>query len=81
MGGTYEDRPDAYGAANPAGLPLHENTILLQGDVDSIVPLAQSQLPGASTTVFEGAGHFDWLHPESGAYQLLLSSLERLLNK
>jgi acetyl esterase/lipase len=81
MGGTYEDRPDAYRAANPAGLQLHENTILLQGDIDSIVPLAQSQLPGASATVFEGAGHFDWLHPDSGAYQLLLSTLEQLFKE
>jgi acetyl esterase/lipase len=81
MGGSYEDRPTAYLAANPASRSLHENTILLQGDMDSIVPFAQSQLPGASATVFAGAGHFDWLHPDSGAYQVLLSSLDQLLTK
>lgn len=81
MGGTYEDRPVAYQAANPASRSLHENTILLQGDADSIVPTSQSRLPGATTTVFEDAGHFDWLHPDSGAYQVLLSSLRDLLKK
>jgi len=76
MDGPYEAKPAAYEAANPASRQVHKNTILLQGNADSIVPLDQSQLTGASTTVHEGAGHFDWLHPGTTAYQLLLSKLE-----
>jgi acetyl esterase/lipase len=76
MDGPFEARPAAYQAANPADRPVHKKTVLLQGDADNIVPLDQSQLAGASTTVYEGAGHFDWVHPGTGAYQLLLSTLE-----
>jgi pimeloyl-ACP methyl ester carboxylesterase len=81
MGGVYESNPIAYKAANPANKPLHDKTILLHGDSDSIVPLEQSQLSGATTVVFEGAGHFDWVHPGTGAYQLLLSTLQDLVRK
>lgn len=78
MGGVYEANPAAYEAANPVGKPLNDKTILLQGDIDVIVPLEQSQLPSATQVVFEGAGHFDWVHPGTGAYQLLLSTLKDL---
>ena len=81
MGGDYESSPIAYQAANPANKTRHDNTILLHGDSDSIVPLGQSQLQGATAVVFEGAGHFDWLHPGTGAYQLLLSTLEDLFRE
>lgn len=78
MDGPYEAKPAAYQAANPAGRPVHRKTVLLQGDADNIVPLDQSQLAGASTRLHEGGGHFDWVHPGTGAYQLLLSTLEDL---
>ena len=77
MAGVFEDRTAAYIAANPTGKPVHARTILLQGDVDSIVPLEQSQLKGATPVVLEGAGHFDWLHPGTAAYPLLLSTLDK----
>lgn len=77
MAGVFEDRTEAYIAANPVGKPVHARTLLLQGDVDSIVPLEQSQLQGATPVVLEGAGHFDWVHPGTAAYQLLLSTLEK----
>jgi acetyl esterase/lipase len=81
MGGVYEAEPDAYEAANPASRPLHDNTVLLYGDMDTIVPPAQSQLPGATAIVSQGAGHFDWIHPQTVAYQLLLSTLDGLFQK
>ena len=77
-GGVYESNPAAYEAANPVGKPLNNKTILLHGDTDAIVPLEQSQLAGATRLVSEGAGHFDWVHPGTGAYQLLLSTLKDL---
>lgn len=81
MGGVYAANPTVYEAANPVGKPLNDKTILLQGDIDAIVPFAQSQLAGTTAVVFEGAGHFDWIHPGTGAYQLLLSTLENLFQK
>lgn len=77
MGGDYAANPDAYDAANPAGKPTHATTLLLHGDMDNIVPAGQAHLPGATPVMAEGAGHFDWLHPDTGAYHLLLSTLEQ----
>jgi len=81
MGGGYEANPVAYHEANPVDKPPHDRTVLLHGDIDSIVPLNQAQVSGASTAVLEGAGHFDWIHPGTKAYQLLLSTLEDLFQK
>lgn len=81
MGGTYEDKPSAYQAANPVGKPLAPNTMLLHGNVDAIVPLEHSQMPAATTIMVDGAGHFDWVHPGTAAYQVLLSTLEDVFQK
>jgi acetyl esterase/lipase len=79
MGGTYEQKPEAHAAANPAGQPIHPHTLLLHGDQDSIVPLQQANLPGAEVQVQEGAGHFDWVHPGTAAFDRLLATLDELL--
>jgi len=81
MGGNYEANPAAYHAANPVDISLHERTILLHGDVDSIVPLEQARVSDTTAIIEEGAGHFDWIHPGTQAYQLLLSTLEDLFGK
>lgn len=81
MGGTYEDNPVAYEAANPVGKSLAPNTTLLHGNMDAIVPLEQSQLSAAATVVVDGAGHFDWVHPGTAAYHVLLSTLEDIFQK
>jgi len=79
MGGSYEEHPDAYAAANPAGKQMRSTTVLLQGDMDAIVPLRQSTLVEATVHVQEGAGHFDWVHPGTAAFQRLLATLDELL--
>ena len=81
MGGDHASMPDVYTTANPAEKQLHENTILLQGNIDSIVPIEQSQVSGAETVLQEGAGHFDWVHPGTFAFARFLSSLERALGQ
>jgi acetyl esterase/lipase len=81
MGGVYEENQAAYDAANPVGKALSKNTILLQGDSDVIVPIEQSQLADTTSVVFEGAGHFDWIHPGTAAFQLLLSTLDELFQE
>jgi len=81
MGGAFEALPDAYAAANPASRPADDNTFLFYGDMDGIVPPEQSQLPGAIPVMSHGAGHFDWIHPQTGAFQLLLSTLDGLFQE
>jgi len=81
MGGTYEDKPTAYEAANPMGKPLHPNTRLLRGNMDVIVPSEHSEMPGATLRVVEGAGHFDWVHPGTAAQQVLISTLKEVFQQ
>lgn len=81
MGGAYETNPAAYQAANPVSKVLNDNTILLHGDSDAIVPLEQSQISGVTTVVVDDAGHFDWVHPGTAAFQVLLSTLEDIFQK
>jgi acetyl esterase/lipase len=81
MDGKYADRPAAYHAANPADKSLHRHSILLHGDIDAIVPIEQAQLTTAIPVVVAGAGHFDWIHPGTKAYQRLISELEELFRQ
>lgn len=81
LGGDHRSIPAVYQAANPASQPLHPLSVLLHGGEDAIVPPAQAVLPAASTRMLEGAGHFDWIHPGTNAYQLLLSTLAEVLEK
>ena len=76
MGGNVSDRAQEYFNANPSNHGLHKNTVLLQGDIDEIVPLAQATLPGARTIISIGASHFDWAHPDTLAYRRLLELLD-----
>lgn len=75
MGTTPDQDPGLYARANPAQQPIPANTWLLQGEADSIVPVSQAQLPGASSLLVPGAGHFDWVHPGTPAFQRLLELL------
>lgn len=76
MGGDVSERAQEYFDANPGNHGLHPNTVLLQGDIDEIVPLSQSTLPGARSVISVGAGHFDWSHPDTTAFQRLLELLD-----
>lgn len=76
MGGDVTEQAQAYFDANPINHGLHENTVLLQGDADEIVPLSQAALPGARTIISGGASHFDWAHPETTAFRQLLELLD-----
>ena len=75
MGGSAEERTAAYYDANPVNHGVHSPTVLLQGDIDQIVPLSQATLPAADTRISEGAGHFDWVHPGTPAFRELLQIL------
>ncbi|NND83191.1 MAG: alpha/beta fold hydrolase [Gammaproteobacteria bacterium] len=78
MGGSPDQKRAEYAAANPAQIELHPATTLIHGDLDAIVPLAQSELEGVERTIVKGAGHFDLIHPGAPAYQRLLQTLAGL---
>ena len=79
MGGDFANRAAQYHAANPAEQKPHINAFLLHGSADAIVAPSQANLPGALTITLEGAGHFDWVHPGSPAFQTLLSTISATL--
>ncbi|MBC53090.1 MAG: hypothetical protein CMQ34_04555 [Gammaproteobacteria bacterium] len=79
MGGTPQERPDAYQAANPSMHQAHTNTVLLHGAADTLVPVNQALMAGARTLYVEGGGHFDWVHPGTRSFRVLLSTLQSVL--
>lgn len=79
MGGTPQERPDAYKAASPGEHPAHQTTVLLHGGSDTLVPVNQALMVGARTLFVEGGGHFDWLHPGTRSFRVLLSTLQSVL--
>ncbi len=82
MGGTPETRGPAYRQASPALLPQQVPVTLLRGGRDAIVDAAQaSAMAGADTVVLEGAGHFDWIHPLTPAYDVLRDALFHALEQ
>ena len=78
MGGRVSEIPEQYALANPALMPVANPTVLLQGDADSIVPLSQAKALNVTRVIVKDAGHFDWLHPGTPAFQTLLGQLEHL---
>jgi hypothetical protein len=76
MGGSYAQLPARYDSANPKKLHIHPSTTLLHGAADTIVSMNQSEIIGADRKIELGAGHFDWVHPGTPAFQLLLKTLE-----
>ncbi|WP_299078445.1 alpha/beta hydrolase [uncultured Paraglaciecola sp.] len=78
MQGMPQDKPVEYQSANPSKQPLHSNTVLLQGDQDNIVPPFKLEQLERKVLMLEGAGHFDWIHPGSSAFALLVEQLRSL---
>jgi len=81
MGGAESDNPRLYQQANPAAQILHSNTFLLHGTNDAIVPLSQSRMPNASTQLITDAGHFDWVHPGTSAFNHLVSLIDEIVQQ
>lgn len=79
MGGTPQERSDAYHAGNPSAHQAHANTVLLHGAADTVVPVNQALMIGARTLFVEDGGHFDWVHPGTRSFRVLLSTLQSVL--
>ncbi len=79
MGGSESEKPEQYLLANPISHKLHTSSYLIYGDADNIVPVAQSQAVATSQQILvAGAGHFDFIHPQSQAWLKALALLETL---
>jgi acetyl esterase/lipase len=75
MNGMPDEQPAAYQQANLMNRALPAQVLLLHGDADRIVPASQAKLNQVTAEVLPEAGHFDWIHPGSPAFNLLLSKL------
>ncbi|MGQ4276980.1 alpha/beta fold hydrolase [Pseudidiomarina sp. E22-M8] len=68
--------------ANPSTQAVNLNVTLLQGKADSIVPIEQATDYADHNLVElvlqDQAGHFDWVHPGTAAWQQLLTTLESI---
>jgi len=80
LGGTATEQLVSYQQANPRQQIMHPATLLLQGSVDTIVPLAQATNSNMPYQVVAEAGHFDWIHPHTRAYKQFIAALQELLH-
>lgn len=89
LGGMPEEQPARYTDASPTTLlPLRVPSRLIQGALDPIVPVAQSQQfteqakakgDDAALILLEQAGHFDLVAPHSPAYEQVERAVQDLL--
>ena len=75
MGGSPDEFPDRYEEVQAVNYGVDPNTVLLFGPDDQIVQSSQAVLPGARSVRQEGAGHFDWIHPGTDAFNRILAVL------
>ena len=75
MGGSPDERPDVFEEVQPANYGVDPDTVLLYGAFDQIVSSSQAILSGARSVRHEFAGHFDWIHPGTDAFRMILAVL------
>ena len=80
MGGTPEELPGAYDAADPARrLPVKVRQLIVQGATDDIVPPAYVEpyaaAAGVDLIVFDDTDHFDVIDPADPSWTATLSAI------
>ncbi|MFQ6172176.1 alpha/beta hydrolase family protein [Oryzobacter sp. R7] len=86
LGGTREERPDAWADADPGRQRLTTPAAIVTGEADDIVPASVTEAYRAgradgeplSTAVARRADHFDLVDPATDAYLLVLAEVEEL---
>ena len=78
MQGMPSNKREEYTQANPSEQPLHTQSIILQGSQDTIVPAYKLDQLNRPVVMVKGAGHFDWVHPGSAAFNTLVDNLNGL---
>jgi acetyl esterase/lipase len=91
LGGAPDEVGERYEEASPAGLlPLGIPIALVSGALDPIVPLgfgrelerkARALGDAITLNVVEDAGHFELIAPWSSAFEIVLRSLSKLLER
>jgi acetyl esterase/lipase len=81
IGGALAGHAERYEQANPKRQRMHPNTLLLQGTADHIVPADQAIDSGMPYSLLDDAGHFDWIHPHTPAFEQFVSTLHELLRR
>jgi len=83
MGGTPEERPDAYAFADPLRLlPVKVPQLIVHGDSDVHVPVESIDAyvaaagDGLVFRKFIAADHFDLIDPSHDSWQFVLSTIE-----
>lgn len=83
MGVELSENTGLYQAASPAARaklsPPQTDIWLLHGTADITVPLSQATLPGATRVTVDQGGHFDWVHPGTESFKVLLLTLQEVL--
>jgi dipeptidyl aminopeptidase/acylaminoacyl peptidase len=89
MGGTPDERPEAYAAADPLQqLPTGAEVLVVHGDADERVPIEQSRTyahaaraAGDSCEFLElpGVDHFDLIDPRTETWTTIAGRLDSLL--
>jgi len=80
MGGTPDEYPERYSAADPATRPTAVKRVLIHGVNDDIVPVEMSRdypLP-ARIVQLPGADHFAVIDPSSAAWPEVISEIRAL---
>lgn len=84
LGGTPTEQPDRYTSTSPIRLTLHPATHFLFGEQDMIVPLDQAagftDLAREHLSVIPGAGHFDFIHPNTTAFKQVIQRIEAIVH-
>ncbi|MDV6315631.1 alpha/beta hydrolase [Idiomarina sp. HP20-50] len=75
---AYTDKND-YEKASAKPQRLHDNTWLMQGTADAIVPMSQTRGLNVHRQTIDGAGHFDLIHPHSLAWKAIIQRLNKEL--
>jgi len=83
MGGTPDEIPEAYAAADPARrLPVRVPQLIVQGGKDDVVPPGHVQpyadASGADIIIFPDADHFDVISPDSATWDYVLAYIDDL---
>jgi acetyl esterase/lipase len=89
MGGSAKDKASIYDQASPIELlPLGTPSAIVQGSIDTIIPLAMAQDyadaakkkgDDAKLVVIEKAGHFEVVDPKSFAWEVVRNEVSALL--
>ncbi len=88
LGGTPEEVPENYEAADPMRHGSAVRRILIHGVADDTVPLEISRnftearrgdKPEVELVTIEGANHFDLIDPESAAWETVRDNVKALL--